>query len=103
MDKEITQKPNGEPTVKEATPIQSFVPGFLPLPFIRFSLSSFSMLSDGRNTHIQAEDHRFENGKLDSRHFEGTFAGDYMTQVTRLLEHQMAMFFNAFNMFLPFK
>lgn len=103
MNKEIVEKTKNDVTVQAPHPVQSFVSGFFPLPFIRFSMSRTSMFSDGQNTHIEAEEHRFENGKLDSNYFEGTLAGDYMKQVNALMEQQMSLFFKTFNLFLPFK
>ncbi len=74
--------------------------------FISYRYSCRSISSAGGRTHVQAREDRFENGKLESREFEGVMDGGvYADAVGRMQQSfldQMKLFFRPFAGFLPF-
>ena len=100
---DVPPRQNDEVTIQDSRDIRTVMPNLFPMPFIRFSMTRTSMFSDGKNTQVEGEEHRFENGRLDSRYFEGILAGDYLKNMTQLMEQQMEWFFKSFSFFLPFK
>ncbi|MBU1172181.1 MAG: hypothetical protein KKD44_21710 [Proteobacteria bacterium] len=103
MEKQIVKKPEDNITVSENKDMHPFFPNGFSMPFVRFSYSRSSMISDGKTTHVTAEEHRFEKGRLDSQRFEGTLAGDYLQHMTQMMENQFNLMIQSINMFLPFK
>ncbi len=92
--------PKETETVSPALPFSPF-PSFFP--FIRFTYSHTTVESDGKTTEIKAEEHRYENGRLESKRFQGEMEGDAMNVFTKIVEQQMTLFMKSFSLFLPFK
>ena len=100
-DQYLIQKDKGDVTSQPPGQLQPFTASFFNMPFIRYSMTRTRLSSDGTNTHIEAEEHRYENGTLDSRYFEGTLAGNPMAMMTRIMEQQMNWFFKSISFFMP--
>ena len=103
MDNPLVRKENSTMVSRNINPIQPLFTHFFNMPFICFTFSHTSLRSDGETTHIKAEQHRYEKGQLDFSHFEGTMAGDYFKEVSKMMEHQAELFFKTITRFLPFK
>lgn len=104
MDKNHVIRPDkGDVMAQDSMDIQTIMQNMFPMPFIRFNVMRTSMAFNGKNTFVEAEEHRFENGKLDSRYFEGILAGDMVKTMTHIMEQQMELFFNSLSLFTPFK
>jgi hypothetical protein len=60
-------------------------------PFLSFRYSYRSMYSDGVNTHVEAKERRFENGKIESEDFEGSMDQSVYNQVAKEMYRYLAM------------
>lgn len=103
MSKHLIEKEKNSIISTDGTEIRPFFPNVFSLPFIRFSFSQTRISSDGTSTHIEAEEHRFEDGHLYSKQFEGTLAGDFLTPLTQMIEQHMMFMTQAMNLFFPFQ
>ena len=74
-------------------------------PFLSFRYTSRTIFSDEQKTHVRAAEHRFENGRFESKTFEGTLApgvyDDMVRQMHRWFSAQMVLFLAPFSFLLP--
>ncbi len=73
--------------------------------YISYRYTRRSVVSSGGVTHVQAQDARYENGRLETEAFSGTLKGDaglrLVQEMERRMRRRMEGFFDPMDRLLP--
>jgi hypothetical protein len=73
---------------------------FFQFPFIRFSAQRTTLTVNGENTDIVSDAMRYEDGQLETSHFDGTLPGNYIGEWLKFMERQTGLFLHSLTRFM---
>jgi hypothetical protein len=73
---------------------------FFPFPFIRFSARRTTLTVNGGTTDIVSDGIRYEGGRFETSHFDGTLPGNYIGEWFKYMERQTGLFLESFTRFM---
>ena len=103
----VAERNRARPVRKiESDAVDVLAPATRSSPFLSFRYSYTEMSVLGGKAHVKSRNARFEDGKLTSETFEGeldrTAYDRAVSEAQRQIGDQMAQFFKALTLFLPF-